>query len=89
VSLNDPKWYTNSDLKAIFNTRSAFDETLARSKLSFPPSLAGVLTLPTPPPFAYFLSLPAAKHSTKHWGVYAICLQKHGYTLALLRAQKA
>ena len=76
VAIDAPEWYINPDFKMLFTERESYDSVAECSPLTFAPHLLEVLSSPTPPPLAYFTTLPAP--SGKEWGVYAIIMEKEG-----------
>jgi hypothetical protein len=66
----------NASSKSLFEERDKFDSVADCTPLTMAPGLGAVLNDDSPPPFSYFLSLPAPIKDV--WGVYAKWMEKPG-----------
>jgi hypothetical protein len=77
VTLDVPSWYINPVFKTLFSDRSNYDSVAASSPLTMAPRMDDVLSEADPPSLNFFLSLPEEPEG-KHWGVYALTMEKDG-----------
>jgi len=76
TALNDPGWI-NRKFRHVLPSLQRISELANLLEMEFCPGLFEVLQSSTPPTIAWFLSVnfPAP---AKHWGIYAVVLQKPG-----------
>ena len=74
VDLDLPSWFINPEIKVAFASRSQWDSNVRQAPLQVAEGLAEVLSSPTPPDIAFFLSLPKPT-GPKKWVVYALILE--------------
>jgi hypothetical protein len=74
VDLDLPSWYINSEIKAVFASRSDWDSVVSDAPLQVAPGLASLLSSSKPPSLDFFRGLPKPPAS-KLWAVYALILE--------------
>ncbi|KAM0379529.1 hypothetical protein ACHAPZ_008623 [Fusarium culmorum] len=76
-----PCWLVSTVQTSVFKEKATFDKMCLSCPLSFPSSLAQVLSSPTPPSVEFFKSLPQATWKSAGrgiWGIYVHVLKLAG-----------
>lgn len=71
-----PRWLQSSQIKVLLKDEPTWRSVVEARELQTAPGLEQVLSSETPPPFAFFKSLPSPSRHQKQWAIYVLCLEK-------------